>query len=250
MKEIRLLNKNEISAKVKTVLYGGRALILLYKDARVDMTLLDETFGPMNWKRSHKEVKGNLFCTISVWDEDKKQWIDKEDVGIESQSEGEKGEASDSFKRSGFNWGIGRELYTAPVITIKLDNDEYKDKKVYTRFYVSEIGYNGRDISLLEIVDGNGRKRFSWKSNLPMGNDEKDMEPLHRQQVPKEVEPDYIALGKKLSEKLGLVPEEKNILWDVAGKDLKEMYILLTMIEAEGNSDAGIIAYEQQRRTK
>ena len=176
MKEIRLLNKNEISAKVKTVLYGGKALILLYKDARVDMTLLDETFGPMNWKRSHKEVKGNLFCTISIWDEDKKQWIDKEDVGIESQSEGEKGEASDSFKRSGFNWGIGRELYTAPVITIKLENDEYKDKKVYTRFYVSEIGYNGRDISLLEIVDGNGRKRFSWKSDLPMGNDEKDME--------------------------------------------------------------------------
>lgn len=174
MKEIRLLNKNEISAKVKTVLYGGRALILLYKDARVDMTLLDETFGPMNWKRSHKEVKGNLFCTISIWDEDKKQWIDKEDVGIESQSEGEKGEASDSFKRSGFNWGIGRELYTAPVITIKLENDEYKDKRVYTRFYVSEIGYNGRDISLLEIVDGNGRKRFSWKSDLPMGNDEKD----------------------------------------------------------------------------
>jgi hypothetical protein len=130
----------------------------------------------MNWKRSHKEVKGNLFCTISIWDEDKKQWIDKEDVGIESQSEGEKGEASDSFKRSGFNWGIGRELYTAPVITIKLENDEYKDKKVYTRFYVSEIGYNGRDISSLEIVDGNGRKRFSWKSDLPMGNDEKDME--------------------------------------------------------------------------
>lgn len=175
MKEIRLLNKNEISAKVKTVLYGGKALILLYKDARVDMTLLDETFGPMNWQRSHKEVKGNLFCTISIWDEDKKQWIDKEDVGIESQSEGEKGEASDSFKRSGFNWGIGRELYTAPVITIKLENDEYKDKKVYTRFYVSEIGYNGRDISLLEIVDGNGRKRFSWKSDLPMGNDEKEL---------------------------------------------------------------------------
>ena len=75
-------------------------------------------------------------------------------------------------------------------------------------------------------------------------------QPLPRQQVPKEVEPDYKALAKKLSEKLGLVPEEKNILWDVAGKNLKEMYILLTMIETEGNSDAGIIAYEQQRRNK
>lgn len=174
MKEIRLLNKNEISAKVKTVLYGGKALILLYKDARVDMTLLDETYGKMNWKRSHKEIKGNLFCTISIWDEDKKQWIDKEDVGIESQSEGEKGEASDSFKRAGFNWGIGRELYTAPVVTIKLNQDEYKDKRVYTRFYVSDIGYNGGDISFLEIVDGNGRKRFSWKDSNPKGNDEQE----------------------------------------------------------------------------
>lgn len=75
-------------------------------------------------------------------------------------------------------------------------------------------------------------------------------QPLPRKQAPKEVEPDYKALAKKLSEKLGLVPEEKDILWDVAGKNLKEMYILLTMIEKEGNSDAGIIAYEQQRRNK
>ena len=69
-------------------------------------------------------------------------------------------------------------------------------------------------------------------------------------QAPREMEPDYKALAKKLSEKLGLVPEEKNILWDVAGRDLKEMYILLTIIEKEGNTDAGIIVYEQQRRNK
>lgn len=75
-------------------------------------------------------------------------------------------------------------------------------------------------------------------------------QPLPRKQVPKEVEPDYKALGKKLSEKLGLVPDEKDILWDIAGKNIKEMYILLTMIEKEGSSDAGIIAYEQQRRNK
>jgi len=72
----------------------------------------------------------------------------------------------------------------------------------------------------------------------------------HRQQAPKELAPDYKALAKKLSEKLGLVPEEKAILWDIAGKDIKELYILLTMIETEGGNDAGIIAYEQQRRNK
>ena len=171
MKEIRLLKANEISAKVKTVVYGGRALILLYKDARVDMSLLDETFGEMNWRREHKEVKGNLFCTISIWDEEKKQWVSKEDVGVESASEGEKGEASDAFKRAGFNWGIGRELYTAPVILIKLEPDEFKDKKVFTRFYVSKIDYKNKDISFVEIVDGNGNVRFSWGERQPRGNE-------------------------------------------------------------------------------
>ena len=95
-------------------------MLLLYKDA-VDMTHpWMKHFGAMNWKRSHKEVKGNLFCTIGVWDGEK--WVEKEDVGIESMTEGEKGEASDSFKRAGTNWGIGRELYTSPPkIMVKLD---------------------------------------------------------------------------------------------------------------------------------
>lgn len=167
---IRLLNAEEISAKVKTV-YGGSALLLLYKDARVDMTILDETFGAKNWQRHHKEIKGNLFCVISVWDNEKNCWVEKEDVGIESMTEAEKGEASDSFKRSGTNWGIGRELYTSPKIMVPLESGEYRDKKVFTSFYVSDIGYNdSREIAKLVIVDGNGRVRFSWESDKPLGN--------------------------------------------------------------------------------
>jgi hypothetical protein len=168
MKDIRLLKAEEISVKVKTV-YNGNALLLLYKDARVDMTILDETFGAMNWKRSHKEVKGNLFCTIGVWDGEK--WVEKEDVGIESYTEAEKGEASDSFKRAGTNWGIGRELYTSPKIIVRLNRDEFDGKKVYTSFYVSNIGYNeNREISNLTIIDGNGRVRFQWSNGQPKGN--------------------------------------------------------------------------------
>lgn len=102
--------------------------LLLYKDARVDMRMLDEVYGPNNWQRSHELINGNLFCTISVWDADKGVWVNKQDVGTESNTEKEKGQASDAFKRAAFNWGIGRELYTAPFIWITLDSSEVYEK--------------------------------------------------------------------------------------------------------------------------
>ena len=91
------------------------------------MNILDETVGAMNWQRGHSVIDGNLYCTISIWDEEKEQWIAKSDVGTESNTEKEKGQASDSFKRAGFNWGIGRELYSAPFVYIQLDKSEYKE---------------------------------------------------------------------------------------------------------------------------
>ncbi len=119
----------------------------------------------MNWKREHTTVNGSLFCTISVWDENKKEWISKQDVGTESMTEREKGQASDSFKRAAFNWGIGRELYTAPFIWINfLEKEcEMKDNKPTTRikFKVKEIAYNEqREICKLVIVDNKGEVRF------------------------------------------------------------------------------------------
>jgi len=157
---MRTLRKEEINVKPKQVI-NGKILLLLYKDARVDMDMLDEEFGSMNWKRSHKEVAGNLFCTIEVWNKDTSQWVAKEDVGIESNMEKEKGEASDAFKRAGFNWGIGRELYTAPQIWVVLSQEEKAKDKVYTKFHVSRIEYDADGISLLEISD-NSRARFQW----------------------------------------------------------------------------------------
>ena len=113
--------------QVKETQSGVGAAVLLYKNARVDMRILDDVFGPMNWQREH--ARDNANCIISVWDSEKNQWIRKEDTGTESNTEAEKGLASDSFKRAGFNWGIGRELYTAPFIWIILHSDEfYKDK--------------------------------------------------------------------------------------------------------------------------
>ena len=170
MKEIRLLRKDEISVR-QNQLKGDKVFLLLYKDARVDMALLDELFTPMGWKKSYREVGGNLFCTISAYDKETGQWVEKEDVGTESNIERAKGEASDAFKRAGFNWGIGRELYNSRVIAVKLKNGELFNGKCYTSFYVSDIACNeNREICKLEIVDGSCEVRFSWGSGQPKGD--------------------------------------------------------------------------------
>lgn len=117
------LNANEIEFRVQSINKGGFATILAYKDARADMNRLDEAVGAMGWKREH--LNGNANCIVSIWDNDTKQWIGKEDTGTQSMAEAQKGLASDSFKRACFNWGIGRELYDYPVIQIKLNQHEW-----------------------------------------------------------------------------------------------------------------------------
>lgn len=165
MEKIRLLKAEEVECRVQQVTAKNGAILLLYKDARVDMRILDETFGPMNWQRHHGRDNAN--CIISVWDGDKKQWIEKEDTGTESQTEAAKGLASDSFKRAGFNWGIGRELYDAPFIFVPLSESEVtKNSKgkntTYTKFSVAEMEYSeeSRRFITLKIVDNKGVVRF------------------------------------------------------------------------------------------
>ena len=114
--EFRKLKADEIECRIGQIKATGLTL-LLYKDARCDMNVLDETVGPLNWKREH--TRENRNCIVSIYDEDKKEWIGKEDTGTESNTEADKGLASDSFKRACVNWGIGRELYTAPFIWVK-----------------------------------------------------------------------------------------------------------------------------------
>ena len=152
MEEIRLLSKEDIDVRVaQTNIYNNngqqvvKVNLLLYKNARVDMKILDELFTPMGWKRTHKLIGDRLYCQVEVWDAEKKEWICKEDVGVESNTEAEKGQASDSFKRACVNWGIGRELYTAPRISIELNDKEYtRDQqgkiRVWASFSVKSIG--------------------------------------------------------------------------------------------------------------
>lgn len=161
-KTIRLLNENEIDCRVGTCTASGFS-ILLYKNARVDMQILDEVYGNLNWQREHKEIKGNLYCGVSIWDESKQQWITKWDCGVESNTEKEKGESSDSFKRACFNIGIGRELYTAPFIWIDGRVKEngrggYVPSINMNTVKVSYISYDiaTREIIKLEIRDRSG----------------------------------------------------------------------------------------------
>ena len=167
MNPIRLLRADEIECRVSTISEKGLSL-LLYKDARVDQRILDETFTPMGWQRTHQSIDGNLYCTVEVWDSEKKQWIAKQDVGTMSYAEKEKGQASDSFKRACFNIGIGRELYTAPDL-IWVTGDKVKIQKkgekltTYDRFRVQSIEYNDqREISALVIVNSWNKVVYSW----------------------------------------------------------------------------------------
>lgn len=161
-RKIRLLEADEIEVRINQVSEKG-ASALLYKTARVDYEILDETFGIGNWQVEYQEIKGNLFCTVSIWDDEKKQWIKKQNCGVESREDGngneKKGEASDAVKRAGTVVGIGRELYSSPFIWLNIAtaedrNGRFQIKDRFAKFAVSEIGYDAkRKINRLVIVN-------------------------------------------------------------------------------------------------
>ena len=161
----RDLRADEIECRVAQAKENGVS-VLLYKDARCDQNILDETVGAMNWQRHHSRDNAN--CTVSLWDEKKSQWVSKEDTGTESNTEKEKGLASDSFKRACFNWGIGRELYTAPFIWINAKEcsglKQYGDKwKCFDNFAVEKIVIENKRIVALAIRNTNtDRSCFVW----------------------------------------------------------------------------------------
>jgi len=161
-----------IDFRVQSINKGGYATILAYKDARIDMQRLDDVCGALNWKREH--TRDNHNCIVSIWNDTTKQWISKEDTGTESNTEKEKGLASDSFKRACFNWGIGRELYDYPIIQIKLNANEFKlenyggkevvkptfDFKLKEWKWFTQLEDNR--ISYIGCKDEKGNVRFQW----------------------------------------------------------------------------------------
>lgn len=165
----RKLNASEVEARIGTIAKSGKGLsLLLYKDARVDQRLLDEVVGSTNWEKSYRrDEKGRLFCKVSIWDEEKSRFVSKEDVGTESNAEKEKGEASDSFKRACFCWGIGRELYSVPFLWVNSNdcNISTENGKCNCRdtFKVKCIEYgNDCNVSYVEIYNQNTKKTLTF----------------------------------------------------------------------------------------
>lgn len=187
--KFRKLKANEIDVRIGTISYNKPkvkesgikgASYLLYKDARVDMALLDEVVGPLNWQRTHEFKDGKLYCAVGIRytkPDGFFDWVWKEDVGVESNTEAEKGQASDSFKRACVNWGLGRELYTAPFIYIKqADVDEDLS---YLKLFVKEIEYNNDEISKLVLVDNKGNTIYTYgvkTQNKPKNEPKKEVQ--------------------------------------------------------------------------
>lgn len=167
----RDLKADEIECRIAQTKQNGLQL-LLYKTSRTDAIILDETVGAENWQRKHAECKGNLYCSVGInvnyaKPEAPERWIWKEDCGAESNMEKEKGEASDSFKRTmAVNWGLGRELYTAPFIWVNADKCTITDKKCYDKFDVEKIIIENKRIVAIAIWNTTKHCRaFVWQKD-------------------------------------------------------------------------------------
>ena len=190
----RPLDISDIDFRVQSINNGGYATILAYKDARVDMARLDAAVGSLNWQRNHQVIEGNLYCYVGIFSPEIQQWVWKSDVGTKSMTEETKGESSDSFKRACFNWGIGRELYDYPIISVKLNDNEWDNKsgrpkqtynlKIRDWRWYSEFT-NGK-LSFLAAKDENGKLRFKWGEMKPQEK-EPEYKPASTEASPEQV---------------------------------------------------------------
>lgn len=188
MTDIRKLKADEIECRVAQCSEKGCSL-LLYKTARVDRAILDEVHGDL-WQCDFKEINGNMYGGIGIYKKELSQWLWRWDCGTESKTEAEKGQASDCFKRAGFKWGIGVELYTAPFIWINIatkknDKGKWEVADKFAKFDVKEIDYSQTGkINHLVIVDNKDNVLFNLNSKKPIAKPT----PLPKKEEPKKEE--------------------------------------------------------------
>lgn len=200
---MRKLKPNEIECRVAQVTAKGCSL-LLYKTARVDRAILDEEFGSMYWQNDFKVIDGKMYGSISVYNKELKEWVTKSDCGVESNTEAEKGQASDCFKRAGFKWGIGIELYSAPFIFIleptEEKNGKYYLKDKYKKYIVKEITYNDDgNINHLIITDNKDKEIFKW-NNKSTKEIEKEIKERNKEREKEKIPNDEMFIYYEVSE--------------------------------------------------
>lgn len=164
MCEFRKLRADELQIKCTDTKFKGSATLLIYKDARVDQKVLDETVTPMRWQKDYKEIDGKIYCGVGIKNAENGEWIWKWDCGTEGNFEAEKSEASDAFKRACFNWGLGRELYDTPKIKIKCPDNYYYNDKLSMTFSVKSIEWNDNELTDLVIVDKFNKVVYDYKN--------------------------------------------------------------------------------------
>lgn len=202
MIKFRDLKSDEIELRIQQV-KGTGVQLLLYKNARCDMDILDETVGVDHWQRKHYQVKETMCCSVGILCED--AWIWKDDAGAETKVEAEKGEASDSFKRACVNWGIGRKLYTSPFIwimpnKITIDKKEIGGKTqlvVKERFRVGSIKYDDKRITSLTInaINKDGTEKQVYRYTDPTTR-------ITPETPPQELAPGEIPICKKCGKEI------------------------------------------------
>lgn len=164
------LTKEDVELRIGSVTEKGVSL-LIYKTARTDINRLNAVCGT-KWENVHySDTKGNICCKIAIFDKEINQWVTREDVGTESYTEKEKGSYSDSFKRAGFRWGIGTELYNAPFIWIETKTRKKASGKGFepVNFYTSNL-----KIEKYEVVNGKLYLKISNKGFVVFSNFGKD----------------------------------------------------------------------------
>lgn len=207
------LTKSEIEFRVGTTTQNKGFSLLIYKTARTDTKRLNDVCG-MLWKpRYYYDDKKNLCCGISIYDKDIKEWIERVDVGTESNTEKEKGSYSDSFKRAGFKWGIGSELYNSPFIWLNWSDWYQKNNKSYPNFRVNNLEvkeYIVKDDEIVKLeLTYNGKHVYSHGKNyqpeLSKEDIEKENEEAKKELERKEAVKEYkVQIGSVMKKRLDI----------------------------------------------
>lgn len=138
-------------------------VLLLYIDSRSAADILNTTVGVFNWQIQYKDVAGQIYGGLSIYDEERKIWVTKEDTGEESNIAEKKGQASDILKRCIARWGCDW-LYHTPRIRINTPEDWYYQDKLTMTFRVDKIEWDEQTKELLQlrIVNRNGEKVYDF----------------------------------------------------------------------------------------